>query len=190
MVFEDRMHDIIDVLENDGVILFPTDTLWALGCGIQSRKACLKLKKIPSQAGYPREYSLLASGIPMIKQYIPRVHPRIETLLVYHHQPLTVVHPGKNSFPDYIKRYFPGLGFNLTNDPFCKTIIRLLGFPLIITPAQLIADEIPNSFDRIDPHLHLHGDYICKHKMNLMNDHLPPVTITYNEEGDLIFLRE
>ncbi len=188
MVFEDKMHEVIGTLEQDGIIVFPTDTIWAAGCNMYNKKACKKLKELVANHSGQHTFTLLASGLKMIKKYIPRIHPRIETLLVYHHHPLTVIHPGSNHLPEYVHCYFPGIGVNITNDVFCKTVIRLLGSPLIITPAQFSSTIIPNSYQNIHPAFIHKGNYICRHKRDLISDQLPPVTITYDEDGELIFL--
>ena len=189
MVFADKMHDIIEVLENDGVIIYPTDTIWGLGCNVFSQKAIEKIYKIKERVP-DNPFVLLVSSIDMAKNYIERIHPRIETLLSYHEHPLTVVFPKAKNLPSFATAKNGSVAMRITNEIFSKTVIDLLGFPLVSTSANISGRPFPNCFEEIEPDLLEKVDYICKHGRNNPDLASPSVIITYKEDGELIFLRE
>ncbi len=188
MVFDDKMHDIIGVLENDGVILYPTDTIWGLGCNVFSEKGLNRIYNIKGRKP-EKPFLLLASSIAMVKQYVDRMHPRIETLLVYHKKPLSIIYPKSKNLPPYAISSDGSVGIRITNDPFSKTVIDLLGNPIISTSANLSGQPFPESFSDINQEVVDQVDYVCRHKREIVEKNSPSIIASYDKKGELIFLR-
>ena len=188
MVFADKMHDIIGVLENDGVIIYPTDTIWGLGCSIFSEKALKKIQTLKGRISGDSTF-LLCSSLEMLKKYVHRIHPRIETLLAYHERPLTIVYPKAKNLPSFAMSDDGSVAIRITTDPFSKTIIELLGSPLISTSANVEGNPTPSRYEDIDPSILRGSDYVCFHNRSAKYNDTPSVVASYDRKGELIFLR-
>ena len=188
MVFADKMHDIIRVLENDGVIVFPSDTTWGLGCSLYSQKAQERMHQMRGKTS-SESFELLCSDLKMLKKYVHRMHPRIETLLAYHERPLTIVYPKARNLPPYIVSENGSAAMRITNDPFSKTIIELLGNPLITTAATNSGNAFPTSYDDIPLEVRQKADYVCYHNRGNSRASIPSVLASYDRKGELIFIR-
>jgi L-threonylcarbamoyladenylate synthase len=181
------MHEVIGTLENDGIILYPTDTVWALGCSIKSISAIEKIRNLKQMEHRPMV--TLASSISMLKKYIPHIHPRVETLLSYHKKPLTIVYPKPRNLPKHLLASDNTIAIRIPDDPFCQTIIDLLGHPIISTlPSRKEFKESINFHD-IKPAFKETADYICNHKRNIITKETPSVIVKYDKNGELDFLR-
>ena len=187
MVFDDKMHEVIHALENDGIILYPTDTVWALGCSIKSPKAILKIRKLKAMGERPMV--TLASSLKMLKKYIPHIHPRVETLLVHHKKPLTIVYPKPRNLPSHIIAQDNTIAIRIPDDPFCRTIIDLLGHPIVSTLPTEKESKKSINFNDISPDFIEASDYICYHRRNVLTDELPSIIVKYDKNGELDFLR-
>lgn len=189
MEFADRIADIVDVLNKGGVILNPTDTIWGLGCHSQKEKAIDRIFSIKKREK-DKPLLLLASSIEMIKDHVMDIHPRIETLLQHHKKPLTIIYPKAKNVHPLLTHSSGTVAIRLTHDPFCKTLVDALGAPLVSTSANVSNKPFPNNFADISSSVINKVDYVCKHKQEEMTENEPSILVSYDEEGELTFLRE
>ena len=188
MLFEDKLSDIIRTLENDGLLLHPTDTVWAISCSTKSKKAISRLRTL-LRLKNTDSFFLLLDTIEKLKKYVPDIHPRIETLLHFHEKPLSVVFPNVLHLPEEIKRTNGSLAIRLIQDPYCNQIIKLLDAPLLSAHAKMSDTPIPSNFNEVPNSIIQHVDFVSKHKRNIDSVSMPSVMIDYNEEGEINFLR-
>jgi len=188
MLFDDKLSDIIRTLENDGVLLHPTDTVWGLGCSVYSESAIEKIYAIKNR---DRSQPLLAlvDSLDMLKKFVPHIHPRIETLLHFHKKPLTVIYPDVNMIPPFARAKDDSVAIRIIQDPYCNQIIKLLGSPLISTSANISGDPFPKSFTEITQSIIDESDFVSMYKRSQNISAKPSVLINYDEEGEINFLR-
>ncbi|MBP7274339.1 MAG: Sua5/YciO/YrdC/YwlC family protein, partial [Saprospiraceae bacterium] len=87
----DNFGKALSVLESGGVILYPTDTIWGIGCDATNPEAVEKIYTIKHRPA-AKGLIVMVDSIDMLKKYVHLVHPRIETLLSVHLQPLTIIY--------------------------------------------------------------------------------------------------
>lgn len=181
MLFVDKMHNLISTLESDGIILIPTDCAWMLAGSLKSKEAYMKIKSLTADAP-----TVLCDDLSMLKYHLPKLHPRIETLLIYHSKPLTLLERHYRGIPAYVQAQHTTIPFHLQRDNFTRQIIHLLGNALC---SVLIKDSDGNSqipFDAIPTKYLDAADYIARH-----NRAFVPLTstvqATYDDDGQLHF---
>ena len=120
--FEEEAQHVISLLKEGKVILYPTDTVWGIGCLVSFPKSIERIFEIKRR---PRSKSmiLLVDSIPMLKQYIKSIHPRVETLMGYHSRPLTVIYPESKNLDPSISATDGSIAIRVCEDPFCKLLI-------------------------------------------------------------------
>jgi L-threonylcarbamoyladenylate synthase len=188
MVFIDRMQDITKVLDRDGLVLLPTDTSWVMAASSKSQKALSRIIDLKEKVSQ-HPITILVNSIEMFKYYCPRLHPRIETLLMYFDRPLTLVIPiDQCNLPEHLKSLNKTIAFRLTFDPFCDTIIDMMNSPLIISVAKLDS-WYPRSFSDISSNILERMNYICKHRLN-QSGFEPELVARFYDMGELELLRE
>ncbi len=183
-----ELDNIISTLKSGGNIIYPTDTTWGLGCDATNGKAVEKLYKIKKRS--PDDpFTILVEDLDMLHHYVEEVHPRLETLLVYHQRPLTVIYNNTRHLPSNLHGTNRSAAIRVTLDPFCKAVIRELGKPIVATSASLSKEPFPQSFRNIDFHLLNQVDYVVKYKQDLDCFEDPSVVVRLTERSELEFIR-
>ena len=181
--------DVVDILRKGGIVLYPTDTIWGLGCDAMHEKAIdkiYKIKKRPPSA----PLIVLVDSIEMLKQLLTRLHPRIETLLSVHNKPLTLVYSGVKGLPEVLYSAKKTVGIRVTTDPFCQEMIRQLGHPVISTSANVSGQPWPRGFGEISSEIIKSSNYVVRHRREEKTTGEPSVVASFNSKGTLQFLRD
>jgi L-threonylcarbamoyladenylate synthase len=130
------MEKAIEALRNGGIILYPTDTTWALGCDATNEEACNRILELLTFK--PKEgMTLLADNFPMIERYIPDFPEVCYDLVDLTEKPLTIVYPKAKGIAESILGVEASIGFRITEDPHCLKLIRSIRKPIL-------AAEIPS----------------------------------------------
>lgn len=187
MLFCDEIASVINTLKQGGTIIYPTDTIWGIGCDPFNEAAVgnlFYLKKRPRS----KPLLLLVDSIKMLKQYV-NIHPRVETLLVYHKQPLTLIYKADKRIPEHLTTEIRTIGIRVVLDDFCKEVIKTFGSPITSTSANFSGSPFPTSFQDIDSRFLQIADYVVKYKQQERSNGKPSVIASFDSEGELSFFR-
>ncbi|MEE9372640.1 MAG: L-threonylcarbamoyladenylate synthase [Saprospiraceae bacterium] len=184
----DELDVINNTITNGGIILYPTDTIWGIGCDVFQLDAVEKVYKIKSR---PRilPFVLLVSSIVMLKRYV-NIHPRLETLMEYHKKPLTLIYEEVNSLPESALSEDGTIAMRVANDPFCQRIIEQLDSPMISTSANVTGYAFPKSFYEVTDNILKHMDYVVQYRQTDREERLQSVMAEFNHKGEMQFIRE
>lgn len=188
MWMEEDMNYAVSALAKGGVILYPTDTIWGLGCSALDEKAIARIYKI-KQRDQDKPFIILVSDIDMLKRYVTKMHPRVETLLTLHERPLTIIYPEVQNLPDIVKSDNGTVAIRITRDPFCKALVERLDMPITSTSANSAGQTFPKGFGEISSSIIKKADYVVKHRQGERYTGAPSVIAQYNFKGQLEFLR-
>jgi L-threonylcarbamoyladenylate synthase len=171
------------------IILYPTDTIWGLGCDACSVQSIEKLYSIKNRPG-SMPMIVLVDSIEMLKQYAPSIHPRVETLLTMHFQPLTIIYPGVQGLPEILQSEKKTIAIRVVQDAFCQAMIHHFGRPIVSTSANVSGEPWPKGFGEISSEILTAADFVVRHRREEKQTGEPSVIATYNSKGMLQFLRE
>jgi len=179
----------LNSLKMGGVVLCPTDTIWGLSCDAMNRNAVKRIYEIKKRP-LDKSLILLVHDIHQLKEYVTEVHPRIETLLVYHKRPLTVIYRANNKIPDYLTHNDGTIAIRVIKEPYLASIIAELNRPIVSTSANISNTKSPVSYDDISEEIKHEVDFIMFPGVKNSNPSKSSMLIKYDEEGELIFLRK
>jgi L-threonylcarbamoyladenylate synthase len=185
----DHFGQITQTLEEDGIILYPTDTIWGLGCDATNTVAIDRIYDL-KQRDKNKPFVLLVDSIDMLKEYVETLHPRLETLMLYHKRPLTVIYDKSKNLPINATAANGSVAIRVVQDPFCQQLITALGKPMVATSANISNQPFPAIFGEISSEIIQKVDYVVRHRRNDKRPKEPSVIVKYDGKGDLIFLRE
>lgn len=189
MVQDYDLKSAISTLHNGGLILYPTDTLWSLGCDATNPRSVERVYRLKrTHISYPAE--VLVSSLEMLKDYVAHLHPRIETLLIYHLRPLTVLYQEARNLPPSLLGSDGSVAIRLVQDEYCMELIDAFGRPLMATPASIIDAPFPSTFGAISSEIIQGVDYVVKHRQKEKMHGEPSVMVRLSERDELVFLRE
>jgi len=152
----------IKILEQGGVVIFPTDTAFGVGCRIDEENAIKKLFKIrnrPETQAAP----VLVSDVKMAQQYFLQIPNRVKEELIDKYWPgaLTIVLPcKKEKVPDLVRGGGNNLGVRMPNHELALKIIEGVGVPILGPSANFHGEETPFRFEDLDPELVKLVDYV------------------------------
>ncbi len=177
----------LQALQDGGVILYPTDTLWSLGCDAGREDSIERLRQIRSLRK-DEPLTVLVSDLKMLLKYVGKLHPRLETLLLYHQRPLTVLYEGVRHLPASLFTSDGQVAIRITVSPFCKQLIDRFGRPLVASAAARPGYKLPATFGEIQSDIIQASDYVFAPSLE-EGDGEPSVLVRLSEKAELVFLR-
>lgn len=158
--FGDDIRNALKILREGGVILYPTDTVWGLGCDATNNEAVKKIFSIKQRAGN-KSLIILVNSPSMLTRYVdnpPEVALQIAELT---ESPLTIVYDKGRSLAEGVASADGSVGVRVCEDPFCDELITALRKPLVSTSANISGSDAPAIFDEISDEMKASVDYVC-----------------------------
>lgn len=186
--FEDDIKNCISVLQQGGTILYPTETVWGLGCDAMNEVAVEKIFDIKKR---PKEKSLivLLAEAKDIFQYVATPPPDIVDMLENFDRPTTIIYEHALEFPENIIPEDGSIAIRITSDPFCKALIKRLKKPLVSTSANISGIPNAQTFQDISDEIKNSVHYIVKHRQDENIIHQPSRLIRLHDDGKMEILR-
>ena len=169
------LSEAVKVLRDGGIIVYPTDTIWGLGCDATNPAAVEKIYKI-KQRSDSKALVLLASGLDMVARYVKEIPEIAINLIEVNDRPMTLIYPkgicssapeaGKEPVAD---RHFlawnvvaedGSVGIRIPMAEFCRNLAFKLGRPLVSTSANISGEPSPLKFKDIAPEITAAADYV------------------------------
>jgi L-threonylcarbamoyladenylate synthase len=178
----------IPILQASGIILYPTDTIWGIGCNALDEVA---IEKIYTLKNRPKEKSfiVLLAEARDIFQYVAAPPPDIIDILESFDRPTTVVYSSPLGFPESLLAADGSLAIRVTTDPFCKTLLKRLKLPLVSTSANISNQPSPASFEMIDMEIQNAVDYVVKHRQDDKTPRSSSAIVRITDDGSVKVLR-
>ncbi len=189
MFENEKFDEILTVLRKSGVILYPTDTIWGIGCDATDSIAVEKILKLKNERRN-KGLVLLVDSIDTLKKYVDHVHPRIETLLSFHERPVTVIYENGVGLAHQAMALDGSIAIRVVRDAFCRELIRQFGKPLVSTSANISDAQYPAHFGEISSDILENIDFIVKYKQDNKERGEPSVIVRLNKDEELDFIRE
>lgn len=189
MVQEYDIKGALMTLQQGGIILYPTDTIWSIGCDATNTRAIEKVYHIKQKTN-AKGVEILVNSLQMLRDYVVHVHPKMETLLVYHTRPLTVVFDKPRNLPANAIAPDGTVAFRVVQDEFCRSLIAELGKPILASFASTHEGTFPVNFGAISSEIIEQVEFVVKHRQNEKMIHEPSVMVKLTKRDELVFLRE
>lgn len=131
-----RIAEYVNCLRDGGVLLYPTDTIWGLGCDARNAGAVARIARIKGRDSAKGFLSLM-DGIPMLEEYVGALPLGLLSLFaLWGAQPVSVVYPGVHGLSGSILAADGSAGFRVVHHELCRRMVRGLGGPLVSTSAN------------------------------------------------------
>lgn len=176
------------VLKKGGVILYPTDTVWGIGCDATNPDAVDKVFQLKKRSD-EKSLICLVNDFRMLNEYVENVPEVAYDILKYAKKPTTIIYDDPIRVAENIIAEDNSLAIRVTKDEFCKKLIQKFRRPLVSTSANISGAKTPQSFAEIDP-LILEGvDYIVNLHHNKKSEK-PSAIIKLKNDGSVTVIRQ
>lgn len=177
------------IIQDGGVVLHPTDTVWGFAASCQNLNAIDKIYAIKKR-DRSKPLILLVDSLDMLSQYTHNIHPKIENLLDLFERPLTVIYKETMNIENSVLAEDGSIAIRVVKDPFCQRIIQRVGNPIVSTSANISNLPIPMSFEEISPSIKHQVDAISHYgREDRFFTSQPSVLISFDDRGKITFLR-
>ena len=144
----DRVQQAVDLLEHDGVIVYPTDTIYGIGCSIYSKKGVERIRRIKGREG-AKVFSILCADLKDLSKYARNVsNPAYKLMRRMFPGPYTAVLEASREIPRLMHGKRKTIGIRVADNKICQAIVSTLGHPIVTTSANRSGEE-----PGIDPYL-------------------------------------
>lgn len=188
MNIKDEINNALIILKKGGLILYPTDTVWGIGCDATNDEAVEKVFKLKKRSD-EKSLICLVSDFKMLNEFIEDVPEVAYDILKYAKKPTTIIYDDPIRIAENIVAKDNTLAVRVTKDDFSKKLIRKFRKPIVSTSANFSGMKTPESYSEIDP-LILEGvDYV----VNLQQDKKsgkPSAIIKLGNDGSVKVIRK
>ncbi len=190
MYLESDLEAALFGLQEGGIILFPTDTLWSIGCDAVNTEAVQRMLSLAKSTD-GGQAEILVHSLSALKELIPHLHPRLETLLHFHQRPLAILVEGRGCLPDELLRPGGEVAVRIVQDAFSSELIKAFGRPVFSQFAAVEGALPPASFGSISSDIIQGCRHVVRHRQAERIAGEPAVMVRFCEHSDeLEFLRE
>lgn len=159
------LQEAVRVMKEGGIILYPTDTVWGIGCDARNKEAVEKIYRLKQRAD-SKSMLVLVGNEGMLQRTVREVPEIAWQLLDVAVNPLTLIYDGVTGVADNLIAEDGSLGIRMTTDSFSKALCERLGAPVVSTSANISGHPTPHIFSEIEKPIIDGVDYVCRYRQN------------------------
>ncbi len=178
----------IEVLAEGGLILYPTDTVWGIGCDATNEEAVKKVYELKNRDDSKALVCLVAHQA-MLERYVKEVPDVAYDIMDLATKPTTLVFDAPIGIAKNLIADDNTLAIRVASDVFCQRMIQKFGKPIVSTSANISGEPTPTNFESISPKILKGVDYVVN--LQLENKNAPPSSIIkLSNDGQVKVIRE
>ncbi|RYZ23312.1 MAG: threonylcarbamoyl-AMP synthase [Chitinophagaceae bacterium] len=189
MDFHDEVEGALNVLRRGEVILYPTDTIWGLGCDATNAESVKKIYSI-KQRDDSKSLIILVAEERDILQYVAAPDLAVFDFVAGQERPTTIIFDNAINLPDNLIAQDGSIAIRLVKDDFCRHIIKRLRKPIVSTSANISGQPSPRFFDEVSDEIKAAVDHVVQWRQKDKTPSQPSQIIRWKEDGTPKFLRK
>ncbi len=178
-----------EALKKGGVILYPTDTIWGIGCDATNVNAISKVYRI-KQRHESKALIILLNSIDSLEKYVNKVPLIALDLIEKIDKPLTVIYPRAKNLPQNLLSADGSIAIRITKNEFCTKLIHLMDAPLVSTSANISSEVSPIMFKQVSSQIQSKVDYIVNLSKNEIKETKASTIIRFINDFEFEVVRE
>ena len=188
---KDDLQETLRVLRNGGIIVYPTDTVWGIGCDATNAEAVKRIYAL-KQREDSKSMLVLLDTPSKLNYYISEIPDAAWQLLDATDEdtkPLTLIYPGARNLAPNLIAEDGSIGIRITNEPFSQALCAQLRHPIVSTSANISGQPAAHFFAEIDQAILDGADYVCHFRREDETPHEPSSIIKINADGSFKIIR-
>ena len=184
----EEIKKIVEVLEAGGIILYPTDTVWGIGCDATNAAAVQKIYALKNRAD-SKSMLLLTDSMAKVQAYVQEIPDVVWDLVECADKPLTIIYPqGKNVATNLLAQD-GSIGIRITNEAFSKQLCMRFKKPIVSTSANVSGMPTPATFAEISDQIKNGVDYVVQHRQQELEKKQQSSIIKFEKNGTFVLIR-
>ena len=179
----------LEVLKNGGLILYPTDTIWGIGCDATCAEAVKKVYAVKKRED-AKSMLVLMENQALLDRYVDEVPEIAWQLMEVADSPLTIIYPNARNLAPGLLASDGSIGIRITNEPFTKELLKRFRKPIVSTSANISGTTPPTHFAQISEEIKNAVDYVVVYRQNDKSPAKPSSIIKLDTAGRIQIIRE
>ena len=185
---EKEINKTVDILNKGKVILYPTDTVWGIGCDATNYNAVKKIYSIKRKVER-KSLIVLVDTFEMIRNYVNKVPEIAYDLVNSIDTPLTIIYPNARNLARNVIASDNSIAIRVTSDEFCQKVIKKFGKPVVSSSANITGQVNPIIFSMVSKDIIKNVDYVVDLFRDQMRETKPSRIIKLEENGEFSVIR-
>ncbi|MEA3317526.1 MAG: L-threonylcarbamoyladenylate synthase [Bacteroidota bacterium] len=189
MYNHDDFKTALQTLKDGGVILYPTDTIWGLGCDARNEQAVKKIYEIKKRSN-KKSMLVLLNNPGAIQKYVSNMPDIAWDLIDLSEKPLTIIFSNASNLAPNLINEDKTIGIRITKEKFSNKLIESLRKPIVSTSANISNSPSPQNYSEISKDIINAVDYVVKYRQEENIKAMPSSIIKLNQNSEVIIIRE
>lgn len=185
----DDIREACKIMREGGIVLYPTDTIWGIGCDATNAEAVKKIYAIKERVD-SKAMLILLDNPGKIGQYVDEMPDVAWDLIELSEKPLTIIYSKARNLASNLLAEDGSIGIRITNEAFSKRLCEQFRKPIVSTSANISGQASPKNFAEISPEIKNRVDYIVSYKQDDLNTPKPSGIIKLESDGTVKIIRE
>jgi L-threonylcarbamoyladenylate synthase len=178
----------LEVLQKGGIILYPTDTIWGIGCDACNEEAVKRIYAIKSRQD-SKSMLVLMENAALLERYVDEVPEIAYDLIELTDKPLTIIYDGAKNLAKNLIAEDGSIGIRITTEKFSSEMIKRFKRPIVSTSANVSGKPSPACFDEIDREIIDAVDYVVKYRQDDTQKATPSSIMKLGRGGEIKIIR-
>jgi len=187
--FNEDIKNVCRVLKDGGLVLYPTDTVWGIGCDATDAKAVSRVFSLKQRVDSKAMLVLIDSDV-RLQSYLYDVPEIAYELTAVADTPLTVIYQGAKNLAANLVGEDGSIGIRITKEPFSNALCKRFGKPIVSTSANISGNPSPSNFLEIAGEIKNGVDYIVRYRQDDMTKSRPSAIISLGHNNIIKIIRK
>lgn len=186
--FDQDIRQAADILKQGGIILYPTDTVWGIGCDATNPEAVEKIYRLKRRAD-SKSMLVLVDGEGMLQRFVRHIPDTAWQLIDVATDPLTIIYDHPLGVAANLLAEDGSLGVRISHEPYSEKLTRRLGRPIVSTSANISDRPTPAIFSEIEPEILEGVDYVAHYRRDDTTRHKSSAIIKVGDDEVIKLIR-
>ena len=188
MNFEKDIEQCLFVLRSGGIILYPTDTVWGIGCDATDEKAVERIYKLKKRSVNKAMIVLVAEDRDVLR-YVANPDSKVFEYLEQATKPTTVIYQGAIGLAENLTGKDGSIAIRISQDVFCRHLLKRFRKPIVSTSANISGERSPLTYSDVPVEIKIGVDYIVEYRQDDTTVSEQSSVIKWNKDGSVTILR-
>ena len=188
-MLRDEVNNALQILKDGGVILYPTDTVWGLGCDATNELAVAKINEIKGRSS-DKSLIVLLDTDNKLQSYVTEIPEVAYQLIEFAETPMTIIFSGAKNLAKNVINTDGSVGIRIVKNDFCEQLLQRFRKPIVSTSANISGQPTPQFFDEISEDVKDAVDYIVDYNQEDRTVKKPSTIIKLGPSGQFELIRK
>jgi len=185
---KNEVEKALEVVKAGGLILYPTDTIWGIGCDATNEEAVQKIMALKGRSA-SKSLIVLVDNDTKLASYVREIPDVAYDLIEYAENPLTIVYSNAKNLAKSVINEDGSVGIRVVKHNFCQQLIQRFRLPIVSTSANISGEPAPKNFSEVSQEIIDGVDYVVNLEQEVSEEKTPSTIMKLSPDGLFTFIR-